>query len=77
MKVWNVNWEIREMVVQCEGEIIIFGCISVDIKVIYEFIGGYIFMLMRKDVNQLLNEELFFKLMGGWVQNLKLCILFD
>ncbi|KAJ7373419.1 Fermitin 2 [Desmophyllum pertusum] len=67
MKAWNVNWETREMVVQCEGETITFGCTSADIKVIHEFIGGYIFMSMRKDVNQPSNEELFFKLTGGWV----------
>lgn len=67
MKNWNVNWETREMVVQCEGETITFECTSADIKVIHEFIGGYIFMSMRKDVNQPSNEELFFKLTGGWV----------
>lgn len=67
MKAWNVNWETREMVVQCEGETITFACTSADIKVIHEFIGGYIFMSMRKDVNQPSNEELFFKLTGGWV----------
>lgn len=67
MKAWNVNWETREMVVQCEGETITFACMSADIKVIHEFIGGYIFMSMRKDVNQPSNEELFFKLTGGWV----------
>lgn len=67
MKNWNVNWETREMVIQCEGETITFECMSADIKVIHEFIGGYIFMSMRKDVNQPSNEELFFKLTGGWV----------
>ncbi|XP_055590671.1 unc-112-related protein [Uranotaenia lowii] len=67
MKAWNVNWEIKCMMVQFQGESIIFSSLSADCKVIHEFIGGYIFMSMRsKETNQSLNEELFHKLTGGW-----------
>ncbi|KAI8425300.1 hypothetical protein MSG28_007075 [Choristoneura fumiferana] len=49
-----------------EGNII-FSVQSADCKVVHEFIGGYIFLSMRsKDANQILDEELFHKLTGGW-----------
>lgn len=68
MKVWNVNWEVRQVRVQFEEENIAFSCLSADCKIVHEFIGGYIFLSMRsKDQNQTLNEELFHKLTGGWV----------
>ncbi|XP_047114333.1 unc-112-related protein-like [Schistocerca piceifrons] len=68
MKAWNVNWEVKHMMVQFEEENIIFSCLSADCKVIHEFIGGYIFLSMRsKEANQTLNEEMFHKLTGGWV----------
>lgn len=55
------------MMIQLEGENIIFSCLSSDCKVVHEFIGGYIFMSMRsKENNQTLNEEMFHKLTGGW-----------
>nr|CAD7458813.1 unnamed protein product [Timema tahoe] len=67
MKAWNVNWEVKHMMVQFEEANIIFSCLSADCKVIHEFIGGYIFLSMRsKEANQTLNEELFHKLTGGW-----------
>lgn len=67
MKAWNVNWEIKCMMIQFQGESIVFSSLSADCKVIHEFIGGYIFMSMRsKETNQTLNEELFHKLTGGW-----------
>lgn len=67
MKAWNVNWEVKQVVVQFEEGDISFGCMSADCKVVHEFIGGYIFLSMRsKDQNQALNEELFHKLTGGW-----------
>lgn len=68
MRSWNVNWETKEMIIDCEGERIRFICTSSDIKSIHEFIGGYIFLSMRKDVNQPVDHELFFKLTGGSVQ---------
>ena len=65
---WNVNWETGYMMVQLGNEEnVIFQCVSAECKVIHEFIGGYIFLSMRsKDSNQILNEELFHKLTGGW-----------
>ncbi|KAH8257289.1 hypothetical protein KR038_006740 [Drosophila bunnanda] len=67
MKAWNVNWNIKCMMIQFEDENVVFSCHSADCKVVHEFIGGYIFMSMRsKDNNQVLNEELFHKLTGGW-----------
>ncbi|XP_015180164.1 PREDICTED: unc-112-related protein isoform X2 [Polistes dominula] len=68
MKAWNVNWEVKHMMVQFEEENIIFECQSADCKVVHEFIGGYIFLSMRsKEANQTLNEEMFHKLTGGWL----------
>ncbi|XP_034944760.1 unc-112-related protein-like isoform X2 [Chelonus insularis] len=68
MKAWNVNWEVKHMMVQFEEENIIFECQSADCKVVHEFIGGYIFLSMRsKEANQTLNEEMFHKLTGGWI----------
>ncbi|EDV39580.1 uncharacterized protein Dana_GF10099 [Drosophila ananassae] len=67
MKAWNVNWNIKCMMIQFQEENVVFSCHSADCKVVHEFIGGYIFMSMRsKDNNQTLNEELFHKLTGGW-----------
>jgi len=68
VKAWNVNWETGHMMVQLgSGENVIFQCISAECKVVHEFIGGYIFLSMRsKESNQVLNEELFHKLTGGW-----------
>lgn len=67
MKAWNVNWNIKCMMIQFHDENVVFSCHSADCKVVHEFIGGYIFMSMRsKDNNQTLNEELFHKLTGGW-----------
>ncbi|XP_037085700.1 unc-112-related protein-like isoform X2 [Pollicipes pollicipes] len=67
MKAWNVNWEVRHMMVQFDGENIVFECLSSDCKVVHEFIGGYIFLQLRsKDSSQTLDRELFHKLTGGW-----------
>jgi kindlin 2 len=67
MKAWNVNWEVRMMMIQLDDENISFSCNSADCKVVHEFIGGYIFLSLRsKDASQALNEELFHKLTGGW-----------
>ncbi|KAK2706390.1 unc-112-related protein-like isoform X2 [Artemia franciscana] len=66
MKAWNVNWEIKHMMVQFEEGNAIFSVISADCKVVHEFIGGYIFLSMRsKEANQSLNEDMFHKLTGG------------
>ncbi|EFA07132.1 unc-112-related protein isoform X1 [Tribolium castaneum] len=67
MIAWNVNWEVKHMMIQFEDCNIMFSCSSADCKVVHEFIGGYIFLSTRsKDASQTLNEELFHKLTGGW-----------
>ncbi|XP_037071998.1 unc-112-related protein-like [Pollicipes pollicipes] len=67
MKAWNVNWEVRHMMVQFDEESVVFECLSSDCKVVHEFIGGYIFLQLRsKDSSQTLDHELFHKLTGGW-----------
>ena len=66
MKNWNVNWETREMIISCEGDTVVFSIIGGDVRLVHEFIGGYIFLSMRKDVNAPLDDEMFYKLTGGW-----------
>ena len=68
LQAWNVNWETGHMMVQLgNDQSVIFQCVSTECKVIHEFIGGYIFLSMRsKDSSQVLNEDLFHKLTGGW-----------
>jgi len=66
MKNWNVNWETREMIVTCEGDTVIFSLTTGDVRLVHEYIGGYIFLSMRKDVNAALDVEMFYKLTGGW-----------
>ncbi|KAK9497256.1 hypothetical protein O3M35_004609 [Rhynocoris fuscipes] len=67
IKAWNINWNAKLMMIQFEEGNIMFGCLSADCKVVHEFIGGYIFLSTRsKESNQMLNEELFHKLTGGW-----------
>ncbi|XP_053735794.1 fermitin family homolog 3b isoform X1 [Synchiropus splendidus] len=67
MKQWNVNWDIRQVAIEFEGNInIAFGCVTADCKIVHEFIGGYIFMLTRsRTKSDKLDEELFHKLTGG------------
>uniref|UniRef100_A0A8C2XBW8 FERM domain containing kindlin 3b n=1 Tax=Cyclopterus lumpus TaxID=8103 RepID=A0A8C2XBW8_CYCLU len=67
MKQWNVNWDIRQVAIEFEGNInIAFGCLTADCKIVHEFIGGYIFMSTRSRAkSDTLNEELFYKLTGG------------
>lgn len=68
MKQWNVNWEIKQMAIEFEGNVnIAFSCVTADCKIVHEFIGGYIFMSTRSRENSdTLNEELFHKLTGGY-----------
>ena len=68
MKAWDVNWEVKQILVTFERDKLPFFCLTADCKVVHEFIGGYIFVSMRSaEKNQVLNEELFHKLTGGWV----------
>ena len=66
MKNWNVNWETKEMIISCEGENVAFSLVTGDVRLVHEFVGGYIFLSMRKDVNAPLDNEMFYKLTGGW-----------
>ena len=54
------------MKIEHEDGPIAFTCRSADLKILHEFIGGYIFMSMRKDVHETVNTEMFYKLTGGW-----------
>ncbi|XP_028665506.1 fermitin family homolog 3-like [Erpetoichthys calabaricus] len=67
MRQWNVNWDIRQVAIEFDGNVnIAFSCVTADCKIVHEYIGGYIFMSTRnKDQNDVLNEELFHKLTGG------------
>ncbi|XP_073710493.1 fermitin family homolog 3b [Misgurnus anguillicaudatus] len=67
MRQWNVNWDIRQVAIEFDGNInIAFSCVNADCKVVHEYIGGYIFMSTRaREQSDTLNEELFHKLTGG------------
>uniref|UniRef100_A0A8C1TZR2 Fermitin family member 3b n=1 Tax=Cyprinus carpio TaxID=7962 RepID=A0A8C1TZR2_CYPCA len=67
MRQWNVNWDIRQVAIEFDGNInIAFTCVNADCKVVHEYIGGYIFMSTRsRQQSDTLNEELFHKLTGG------------
>ena len=43
-----------------------FSCQSADLKVVHEYIGGYIFLSMRESDEDELDVEMFLKLTGGW-----------
>lgn len=67
MKTWQVNWDSKQVQVECKDDEILFSCLSADCKLLHEFIGGYVFLSMRsKDSSQNLNENLFYKLTRGW-----------
>ncbi|KAM3866784.1 fermitin family homolog 3b [Diretmus argenteus] len=67
MRQWNVNWDIRQVAIEFDGNVnIAFSCVTADCKIVHEFIGGYIFLSTRsRDKSDTLNEELFYKLTGG------------
>uniref|UniRef100_A0AAY5EUU3 PH domain-containing protein n=1 Tax=Electrophorus electricus TaxID=8005 RepID=A0AAY5EUU3_ELEEL len=67
MRQWNVNWDIRQVAIEFDGNInIAFSCVTADCKIVHEYIGGYIFMLTRvRNPSNTVNEELFLKLTGG------------
>uniref|UniRef100_A0A8C9WSA7 FERM domain containing kindlin 3 n=1 Tax=Scleropages formosus TaxID=113540 RepID=A0A8C9WSA7_SCLFO len=67
MRQWNVNWDIRQVAIEFDGNVnIAFGCVTADCKIVHEYIGGYIFMSTRsREQSDTLNEELFHKLTGG------------
>ncbi|XP_017329570.1 fermitin family homolog 3b [Ictalurus punctatus] len=67
MRQWNVNWDIRQVAIEFDGNInIAFSCVTADCKIVHEYIGGYIFMSTRaREKSDTLNEDLFHKLTGG------------
>lgn len=63
---WNVNWETRELIIGMEDELIQMACLTCDCKIVHEYIGGSIFLALRKqDKNQVLDMDMFMKLTGG------------
>ncbi|XP_023694607.1 fermitin family homolog 3 [Paramormyrops kingsleyae] len=67
MRQWNVNWDIRQVAIEFDGNVnIAFSCVTADCKIVHEYIGGYIFMSTRaREQSDTLNEEMFHKLTGG------------
>jgi kindlin 2 len=68
MHAWNINWEIKEMKIEHEDGNFSFSCSSADLKIVHEYIGGYIFLSMRQEQDEDLDTEMFLKLTGGWHQ---------
>ena len=69
MKSWNVNWESKQLRVDHEDEKLLFQCLSADLKVVHEFIGGNIWLSLRNDKDPL-DVAMFVKLTGGVTNNL-------
>ena len=69
MKSWNVNWESKQLRVDHEEEKLLFHCLSADLKVTHEFIGGNIWLSLR-DSKDSLDVAMFVKLTGGVTNNL-------
>ncbi|KAL8585115.1 hypothetical protein ACOMHN_013131 [Nucella lapillus] len=64
---WRVNWENETVILDFEGQKVVFAPLECSCKTVHEFIGGYIFLTTRAtDKCQSLNEELYHKLTGGW-----------
>jgi kindlin 2 len=49
-----------------DGDSHTFECNSAEIKIVHEYIGGYIFLTLRKESDTELDKEMFYKLTGGW-----------
>ncbi|XP_041468202.1 fermitin family homolog 2-like isoform X3 [Lytechinus variegatus] len=63
---WNVNWETRELIIGMEDGEIGVNCLTCDCKIVHEYIGGSIFLALRKqDKNQVKDMAMFAKLTGG------------
>lgn len=70
MRSWNVNWESKTMKIDHEQDKILFTCMSADLKVVHEFIGGNIWLSLRKPGEDL-DVGMFVKLTGGVTSNLE------
>lgn len=69
MKSWNVNWESKQLRIDHEEEKLLFQCLSADLKIVHEFIGGNIWLSLRNDKDPL-DIAMFVKLTGGVTNNL-------
>lgn len=63
---WNINWEVKKLEINFNEEKIEFECKNADVKIIHEFIGGYIYMSMRANMGTDVDYEMLLKLTGGW-----------
>ncbi|XP_003384623.1 PREDICTED: fermitin family homolog 2-like [Amphimedon queenslandica] len=70
MRSWNVNWESKTMKIDHEQDKISFTCTSADLKIVHEFIGGNIWLSLRKSGDDL-DVGMFVKLTGGVASNLE------
>ena len=58
--------QIRKLTFNVDGDSHAFECNSSEIKIVHEYIGGYIFLTLRKESDTELDKEMFYKLTGGW-----------
>ena len=70
MRSWNVNWESKQLRIDHEEDKLVFQCLSADLKILHEFIGGNIWLSLRNDKDQL-DVAMFVKLTGGVTNNLQ------
>ena len=64
MRSWNVNWESRQIRIDHEEEELLIDCISANLKVLHEYIGGNIFLSLRQE-KEPLDVGMFYKLTAG------------
>lgn len=69
MRSWNVNWESKQLRIDHEEEKLLLTCLSADLKIVHEFIGGNIWLSLRNDKDPL-DITMFVKLTGGVTNNL-------
>ena len=69
MRSWNVNWESKQLRIDHEEEKLLLTCLSANLKIVHEFIGGNIWLSLRND-NDPLDIAMFVKLTGGVTNNL-------
>ena len=58
--------QIKKLTFNIDGDSHTFECNSAEIKIVHEYIGGYIFLTLRKESDTELDKEMFYKLTGGW-----------
>ena len=70
MRSWNVNWESKQLRIDHEEDKLVFQCLSADLKIVHEFIGGNIWLSLRSEKERL-DVAMFVKLTGGVTNNLQ------